>query len=810
MSLGFSTASDGNENVVCAPHWTNSKYTRENNPSGLCYFFTKDYRFRYELAALITPIAIGNFYSKTKQHIAAGVPRSSFIGCVHIVNPNDKKLPFTNQEGIKVYTYDSTKNSICGDQFGEYFGASVLAVDINNDKYSDLIVGAPFYSPSSKGRGDSGRIFVYMSRGNEGKRFLDAPQIITIEKNYGAQFGAAISEIGDLNYDGFNDIVVGAPYENEGTGAIYIYHGKSNGLVGKFSQRISASDHLSFINLKGFGSSLTKGKDVDNNSYPDLLVGSYLTENAVLLRSQPVATLKIMLQFTDVKTQRKTMIINLKNKQCTLGTENYACFNVTTCVQISGHYLPQFQEIEATFDIDTNLKRRAFARLDENVANNSYQFEKIGAILTNNTFQCIAPVTIYLNQNIEDKLTPLQVSVTANIMKRNSLNTFCKHCPVMSKAALEVASAVKKIDFEIGCGEDNKCNADINLLIRSTYPFIVQGRDNELPLFVTISNKGENAYSTKLKLKISPILEIKQISSRCNTEVKDELLVIRCDIENPLETDKYKDVPFLFGTNRLPSSTRNIFVHGKVYTSSDLMKPGIPKQNFTVDVKRFASVILHPEPTPPVLYDAQPKEGKNEFVQFSNRIHVMKENYSSVEEIDIELRIPASYKSDVITYAPTINLISKDCLTTECQEIKCKIGPFGLDTQVAIIELESAINLKAIQEVFSTNKSGYLLLTEADAVIADINIDSPKEVAKAMIPTIFKQNPTQEKISTWIIFTSSGIGLLLFLIIIILLLKIGFFHRKRHEEMKKLLRDNAAKRVSRYDVDNNTNVTDLD
>ncbi len=45
--------------------------------------------------------------------------------------------------------------------FGEYFGASLLALDINNDTIDDLIIGAPYYS-NEQSR-EIGRIYVYMS-----------------------------------------------------------------------------------------------------------------------------------------------------------------------------------------------------------------------------------------------------------------------------------------------------------------------------------------------------------------------------------------------------------------------------------------------------------------------------------------------------------------------------------------------------------------------------------------------------------------------------------------------------------------------
>jgi len=48
------------------------------------------------------------------------------------------------------------------------------------------------------------------------------------------RFGFAITNLGDLNKDGFDDIAIGAPYE--GNGVIYVYHGSASGIVIKPSQ----------------------------------------------------------------------------------------------------------------------------------------------------------------------------------------------------------------------------------------------------------------------------------------------------------------------------------------------------------------------------------------------------------------------------------------------------------------------------------------------------------------------------------------------------------------------------------------------
>lgn len=118
---------------------------------------------------------------------------------------------------------------VSGSKFGEYFGSSLLAADINGDSFDDLFVGAPFYSPSRRQKGDRGRVYVYLNNGLSG--FFTRPIILSGFRSLtagngspGARFGSAMASLGDINMDGITDVAIGAPYEEE-SGALYIYHG---------------------------------------------------------------------------------------------------------------------------------------------------------------------------------------------------------------------------------------------------------------------------------------------------------------------------------------------------------------------------------------------------------------------------------------------------------------------------------------------------------------------------------------------------------------------------------------------------------
>jgi integrin alpha 8 len=70
-----------------------------------------------------------------------------------------------------------------------------------------------------------------------------------------------------------------------------------------FSQVIYAKEISSSV--KTFGWSLSAGMDLDENNYPDLLVGAYDSNNAVYLRSAPVVHLQSKANFRVASKQVK-------------------------------------------------------------------------------------------------------------------------------------------------------------------------------------------------------------------------------------------------------------------------------------------------------------------------------------------------------------------------------------------------------------------------------------------------------------------------------------------------------------------------
>ncbi|VDP15882.1 unnamed protein product [Heligmosomoides polygyrus] len=188
-------------------------------------------------------------------------------------------------------TFTEDKFILNGTKMGSAFGYAIEVVDLNNDGFDDLIVGAPFEHRADSDGHFGGIVYVYFSQGversrGESSKVFHTP--ITLKgPGFFSQFGLSISKLGNLDGDksGYNDFAVGAPFADGGKGAVYVFLGQESKKEFRSTpaQIITASDLPNLHrNVSSFGFSLSGGSDLDGNGYPDLVVGA-VTEGVVTI-----------------------------------------------------------------------------------------------------------------------------------------------------------------------------------------------------------------------------------------------------------------------------------------------------------------------------------------------------------------------------------------------------------------------------------------------------------------------------------------------------------------------------------------------
>jgi len=159
-----------------------------------------------------------------------------------------------------------------GDQAGAFFGSSVgTAGDVNGDGYADVIVGARVFD---NGETNEGRAFVY----HGGAMGLSLKENWAAEGNQAsAFFGISVGTAGDVNGDGYADVIVGAyVFDNGETdeGRAFVYHGSASGLSLTSSWTAEGGQASAF-----FGGSVGTAGDVNGDGYADVIVGASSFDN---------------------------------------------------------------------------------------------------------------------------------------------------------------------------------------------------------------------------------------------------------------------------------------------------------------------------------------------------------------------------------------------------------------------------------------------------------------------------------------------------------------------------------------------------
>lgn len=138
-----------------------------------------------------------------------------------------------------------------GDSTGDQFGWIARSIgDVDHDGAEDFVTSAP---TKSIGGANAGRVYAYSSR--SGKLLWSA------DGKPGEQLGTGVESAGDVDGDGIQDVIAGAPY----SGRTYVYSGKDGHVL--FTLRAENDSD-------GFGQHVSTAGDVDHDGHADFIVGA--------------------------------------------------------------------------------------------------------------------------------------------------------------------------------------------------------------------------------------------------------------------------------------------------------------------------------------------------------------------------------------------------------------------------------------------------------------------------------------------------------------------------------------------------------
>ncbi|KAI3377427.1 hypothetical protein L3Q82_008616, partial [Scortum barcoo] len=467
--------------------------------------------------------------ARSGRLLVAGAPRFNHTG---------KVIIFTLKNSGNLTILHSLK----GHQIGSYYGSEIAPVDIDGDGVTDnLLVAAPMFF---SGGLEKGKVYIY--RVTELNRFILEGALEIHNGGQNARFGSSLAPVPDLNGDGFNDLVVGAPLDDDHKGAIYVFFSQHNRILRKYKQRIAAADLAP--GLQYFGRSIHGTMDMNNDGLVDLAVGSLGA--AVLLWSQSVVRIYTTVRFEPSK-------INIFVKDCQRGGKDVTCMSAIVCFNITARTaIPPTQEIGIKYNVSI-AERRFNPRA---ILDNPNKLQPQNLTILAGEEKC---EHIYFHvMETTDYARPIVFAAQVGLQDPD-------HGPVLDDSWPTVVRT--ELPFWNGCDEDDRCIPDLALQsmtdlmtqnqfcaqpVQSRGAFcrhlseggaegslrVLEGNRRRMVVDVRLENKGENAYNACLNITYTHNLRFSSLIVKDNSDIK-----IECHIEDKLRNEKICNVsaPFM-------------------------------------------------------------------------------------------------------------------------------------------------------------------------------------------------------------------------------------------------------------------------
>uniref|UniRef100_A0A667Z8Z6 Integrin, alpha 1 n=1 Tax=Myripristis murdjan TaxID=586833 RepID=A0A667Z8Z6_9TELE len=756
-------------------------------------FFDPESEAGYERLAGYTGYDVQSASTRNGVLYITGAPRYNHTGRVVVYR-------LTEDNNITV------SQILKGEQIGSYFGSVLQTVDVDGDSYTDLLlVGSPMYMGTE--RDEQGQVYVYKL--NKDDQFEHQFTLKPINQSCctihtascshknepcGARFGTAIAAVSDLNLDGFNDVAIGAPFENDHRGAVYIYHGDKRSLKEKFVQRIPAGGDGEKV--KFFGQSIHGVMDLNGDGITDVTIGGL--GGASLFWSRDVAELRATMTFDPVK-------INLQQTNCEPGGRKTVCVETQVCFTYSiksdkqdSHSVTEIR-YDLTLDALRAKARASFLLPDDK---NDRRISKRAVI----TDKLCVKETFALSAR-PDFRDPLMVSLEFGLAEEDKGPVLDGNLPTSINTTIPL----------VDCGIDEKCIADLSLEAEpSVKVMLIRAKNEKIELHITIRNRKDNAYNTKVSVSFTQNINFAKVEPE--KEYNLNHTKVECAVGYPFlaSNDKFK---LKFDVN--PNHIEEV-IQINVTASSDSEELASTLHDnvvqISIPVKYEAGVIFSVRPKDehiivkegeqyPAVFNHTSVIGEEinitYTVRYADRNHISQFSIINViacvadiallylVKCDVQALINPDKISPQHVLKPTpkkeslsVYLLVSGCENHPCASFACSI-PEATTSQVNV-------TFRVWKPTFIKGEfsSLYMLVNGTlETVNTDLFVLSKSNNNLMVSHKIQVSKESLGGIPWWIILISILIGLLILALVIFALWKMGFFKRKSMEDRKEDMMD---------------------
>ncbi|KAM4625575.1 integrin alpha-5-like isoform 2-T2 [Polymixia lowei] len=784
---------------------------------------TRQVQGSYDDSYLGYSVASGEFSGDDAEDFITGVPKGLMLyGLVSILNGRDLKSVL----------------NLTGEQMGSYFGYAVAAADINNDGLDDLLVGAPMLMRrGSDGRLEElGGVYVYLQRG---PLLLEPSWPHLTGTQAFSRFGSSLASLGDLNQDGFNDMAIGCPYGGDNQqGLVLIYNGHAGGLKDTPTQTLSGQWASSSFPAS-FGYAIRGNKDLDQNGYPDLIVGAFGVDKAVLYRARPIvnASASLVVQPTMFNPEEKTCELSKGNDTITV-----SCVSISFCLLANGKHLPSDLGFAVEVQLDS-LKQTQKESVRRTLFLDSQQPSLIKTFTLPNGGRFCHDARIYLRSEGEfrDKLSPIYVSLNFSLDPLAPVDQYGLR-PVLNYQTTQYIE--QKAQIQLDCGEDNICVPDLKLTVYGDRTEVYLGDENTLTLTFNARNEGEGgAYEAELYVVLPPEADYSGIARNnvslsqltCSYETQNQTRYLVCDLGNPMKSGTSLWAGLRFTVPRLKDTHDTVQFELQIHSKNENNSQS-EVVLYDLEVAVVADVILQGVSRPDKVLFPPPgwrasqtlREEQDLGPEVQHVYELVNNGPSGISQSTLEVRCPLRahghgllYPVEVIAQGPltcssnqTFNALklklqlpatekppsllanaehhiqrreiyrdplgdhgNLSCHTVECWQLQCSVGLLDRGASV-ILTVRSRLWAETFMEVYKQHILECSVHYRVEKMPYSITPKlKPSGSQKVVTPVVWNKPDSQYSVPVWIIILAVLAGLLLLALLIYLLYKMGFFKR---------------------------------
>ncbi|CAG5859397.1 unnamed protein product [Menidia menidia] len=697
--------------------------------------------------------------------LVAGAPRFNHTG---------KVIIFTLKNSGNLTILHSLK----GHQIGSYYGSEIAAVDIDGDGVTDnLLVAAPMFFSN---------------------RFVLEGALEIHNGGQNARFGSSLAPVPDLNGDGFNDLVVGAPLEDDHKGAIY---------------RIAAADLAQ--GLQYFGRSIHGTMDMNNDGLVDLAVGS--------LGAASVVRIYATVRFEPSK-------INIFVKDCQRGGKDVTCMSAIVCFNITARTaIPPTQEVGIKYNV--SIVERRFsprATLDDPTKLQPQNLTLLpGQEFCEHIYFHVMETTDYAR--------PIVFAVQVGLQDPQLEPVLDESWPTVVRTELP---------FWNGCDEDDRCIPDLSLQsstdlmtpnqfcarpVQSRGVFcrhqsegsmegslrVLEGNTRRMIVDVKLENKGENAYNALLNITYTPNLHFSSLIVKDNSDIK-----IECFVEDKMRNEKICNVsaPFMRAKTQVSfrlefEFSRTVFLeHLRVIleASSDGEEQSTADNfnNIYYSLK-YEGDLLFTRDSNPTRYEIKSELSLEEpgiiGPPFNFTFQIQNLGYFPVRDLQLNIEIPEMTKNgNQLLQISDFHVDQRDgtrCLPPQ-HVAQSRASPEDLSrfsrlnrSNTLTLPIQCTVNVASYREI-AIRITGVLRIDTLHALkfkVLELVTSATVELPSSSPMFLHELRPVRHiileirkegdyRIPTWIIVGSTLGGLLLLALLSLALWKLGFFRRQKRKD----------------------------